>query len=176
MLPEYRIYLGADHRGFKKKEELFPMLNECHENVTVEDMGAESYVEDDDFNDPAIAVAQAVAENEHSIGVLLCGSAHGVCMQANRIKGARAINATTVDSARLGREHDHANILCLAADELDVDTMEQLIKAFCHARPSTEKRYSRRVVRLDQNPAEFEGGFRVKTATSKDDADEDEEE
>lgn len=176
MTPEYRIYLGADHRGFKKKEQLFPMLNECHENVTVEDMGAESYVEDDDFNDPAIAVAQAVAGNDLAIGVLLCGSAHGVCMQANRIKGARAINANTIESARIGREHDHANILCLPADELDVDTMEQIIKAFCHTRPSSEERYCRRVKRLDQNVADLEGGFRVKTVRADGEPDDDEEE
>ena len=149
-MPEYHIYLGADHRGFQKKEELFPMLRDCHENVIVEDLGAEKYDENDDFNDPAIAVAQAVAGGEYNIGVLLCGSAHGVCMQANRIKGARAINAASIESAKVGRVDDHANILCLSADELDVDQMEQIIKAFCHTRPSTEERYVRRVKRLDE--------------------------
>lgn len=163
-MPEYRIYLGADHRGFKKKEQLFPMLNECHENVTVEDLGAMEYAEDDDFNEPAVAVARAVAKNEHAFGVLLCGSAHGVCMQANRIKGARAINASTIESVRVGREDDDANILCLSADELDVDTMEQLVKGFCHTRPKTDKRYRRRIEKLDQAPSNIsvdESGFIV---------------
>lgn len=149
-MPDYTIYLGADHRGFEKKEALFPILNECHENVTVTDLGADEYDEDDDFNDPAIAVAKAVIGDEHSVGVLLCGSAHGVTMQANRIHGARAINATTPASAEQGRRDDHANIVCLAADELDVDTMEQIIKAFCHTRPATDERYERRVRRLDE--------------------------
>lgn len=149
-MPEYRIYLGADHRGFQKKEDLYPLLRDCHENVIVEDLGADSYREDDDFNDPAIAVANAVANNEHGFGVLICGSAHGVCMQANRIKGARAINATTEESVRAGREDDYANILCLSADGLDVDTMEKLIKTFCHTRPKPDERYIRRVQRLDE--------------------------
>lgn len=148
-MPEYHIYLGADHRGFAKKEELFPILNECHENVIVEDLGAESYVEDDDFNDPALAVARAVVNDEHSFGVLLCGSAHGVCMQANRVEGARAINATTEESAKKGRAEDHANIVCLSADEIDVDTMERIIKTFCHTRPLGDERYLRRIKRLD---------------------------
>lgn len=148
-MPDYTIYLGADHRGFAKKEELFPILNSCHENVSVEDLGADKYHEDDDFNDPAIAVAKAVAHNPHGIGVLLCGSAHGVTMQANRLKGARAINALTPESAAAGRRDDHANIVCLAADQLDVDSMEQIIKTFCHTRPATEERYLRRVRRLD---------------------------
>ena len=179
-MPEYHIYLGADHRGYKKKEELFPMLRDCHENVIVEDLGAEKYDQDDDFNDPAIAVAQAVASGEYNIGVLLCGSAHGVCMQANRIKGARAINAANVDSARVGREHDHANILCLAADEFDVDQMEEIIKTFCHTRPSQEERYVRRVKRLDEGvtsePEGLEIGFSMKLAGGDGEENEDEEE
>ena len=156
-MPDYTIYLGADHRGFAKKEELFPILNSCHENVSVEDLSADEYHEDDDFNDPAIAVAKAVAHNPHGIGVLLCGSAHGVTMQANRLKGARAINALTPESAAAGRRDDHANIVCLAADQLDVDSMEQIIKTFCHTRPATEERYLRRVRRLDADPVDSTG-------------------
>lgn len=150
-MPEYHIYLGADHRGFQKKEDLLPLIRDCHENVIVEDLGAESLVVDDDFNDPALAVARAVVRDRYSFGVLLCGSAHGVCMQANRVKGARAINASTIQSVQAGRADDHANILCISADDTDVDTMEQLIKAFCHAQPKTDERYVRRVKRLDED-------------------------
>lgn len=148
-MPEYHIYIGADHRGFQKKEDLLPLIRDCHENVIVEDLGADSLDPDDDFNDPALAVAKAVANDEHSFGVLLCGSAHGVTMQANRIKGVRAINAETVESVRAGREDDYANVLCMTADKLDVDTMELLIKTLCHTRPKTDERYRRRVERLD---------------------------
>lgn len=152
MMPEYTIYLGADHRGFQKKEALFDLLKDCHENVTVEDLGAEEYDADDDFNDPAIAVARAVVNNKNGFGVLVCGSAHGVCMQANRFKGARAIHANSIESIKHGREHDHANILCLSAEDdgLDVDQMEQLVKTFCHAHPNLDERYTRRVKRLDE--------------------------
>ena len=75
-------------------------------------------------------------------------------MQANRLKGARAINALTPESAAAGRRDDHANIVCLAADQLDVDSMEQIIKTFCHTRPATEERYLRRVRRLDADPVD----------------------
>lgn len=173
MIPEYHIYLGADHRGFEKKEALFPILNECHENVIVEDLGAENYDADDDFNDPATAVARAVANDEHSFGVLICGSAHGVCMQANRFNGVRAINASTEESAKLGREEDYANVVCLAGDKLDVDKMEKIIKVFCHTRPLLEEKYARRVRRLDemdQAPEKF------KTAMATDGTEESSEE
>lgn len=172
-MPEYHIYLGADHRGFQKKEELYPLIRDCHENVIVEDLGAEAYDEGDDFNDIAIAVGKAVVHDPRSFGVLLCGSAHGVTMQANRIKGVRAINAPTEASVKAGREHDHANILCLAADELDVDTMEKLVKTFCHTHESEESRYKRRVKRLDDEIAEGpHAGFSTKLPEDSEDDEE----
>lgn len=174
-MPEYHIYIGADHRGFQKKEDLLPLIRDCHENVIVEDLGAESLVEDDDFNDPALAVAKAVARDKYSFGVLLCGSAHGVCMQANRIKGARAINASTPESVKVGREDDHANILCLSADELDVDAMEKLIKTLCHTHPKMEERYTRRVKRLDAEHAKVSGGIEFSLKFGGDEEDDEEE-
>lgn len=149
MMPEYHIYIGSDHRGFEKKEALFPILSECHENVTVVDKGADEYIEDDDFNEPAIAVAQEIAHDPHSIGVLLCGSGQGVCIQANRVKGARAVRVSNSQEAEIARKHDHANIVCLPADELDIDTMERIIKTFCHTRPLEAEKYARRALRLD---------------------------
>lgn len=122
----------------------------CHGFLHTEDVWPAEYDPDDDFNDAALQVAKKVLEDEHSFGVLLCGSAHGVCMQANRIKGIRAIHASTPESATIGREHDHANVLCLSADEMDSATMERTVKAFCHARPNLDPRYRRRVERLDQ--------------------------
>lgn len=150
MMPEYTIYLGADHRGFQKKEALFDLLKDCHENVTVEDLGAEEYNEGDDFNDPAKAVAKAVASNEYGFGVLLCGSGQGVCMQANRINGARAVRVKTAEDAISGREHDWANIVCMPADELSSDEMENIVKAFCHAHILDDERHQRRMKKLEE--------------------------
>lgn len=150
-MQQYTIYVGADHRGFEKKNQLIELLKNCHPGmVAVADLGAQKYDAEDDFNDPAIAVAQAVSEKpETSIGVLLCGSGQGVCMQANRLKGARAILAFQSDEAKAGREDDHANIVCLSADKLEASEMEKIVKAFCHARPKNEAKYLRRMQRLD---------------------------
>lgn len=148
-MPEYTIFIAADHRGFQKKEELFPLLNECHENVHAEDLGPESYDENDDYNDAAIAVAKAVLNTENSIGVLICGSAHGVTMQANRFKGIRAVNVDSAESAKHARTNDYANVICLSADYLDLDTMENLVKTFCHTQPIKSENYERRARKLD---------------------------
>lgn len=150
-MPEYTIYLGADHRGFEKKNELAKLLENCHPGmVKVRDLGAFEYVADDDFNDPAKAVARAIREDEHSFGVLVCASAHGVTMQANRFKGVRAINAQDTNSATLGRLDDYANVVCLSADRLNPDEMEKIVKIFCHTQPKTEEKYRRRMQKLDQ--------------------------
>ncbi len=147
---DYTIYFGADHRGFEKKAELIKLVQGCHDFLKVEDVWPAEYNPDDDFNDAALQVAERVLADEHGFGVLLCGSAHGVCMQANRIKGIRAIHARTPESATIGREHDYANVLCFSADEMDPAAMEPIVKAFCHARPNPDERYRRRVERLDQ--------------------------
>ncbi len=150
-MPEYTIYLSSDHRGFEDRKELVPLLAGCHPFVHVEDLGPETLDPEDDFNDIAITVSSAVLGNEHSFGVLICGSAHGVCMQANRIKGIRAINASTPESAAIGREDDYANVLCLSGDQLNAEEMEKIIKAFCHARPKTDEKYQRRMRKLDDD-------------------------
>ena len=150
-MQEYNIYVGADPRGFEKKNELIELLKGCHPGmVKVEDLGAFEYVEDDDFNEPARAVAQAVAGNEHSFGVLLCGSGQGVCIQANRIRGARAVCVKDSADAVLGREHDWANIVCMPADVLDSTAMEKIVKALCHARPLDTERHQRRMRKLEE--------------------------
>lgn len=174
-MPEYHIYVGADHRGFQKKEDLLPLIRDCHENVIVEDLGAENLIENDDFNDPALAVAKAVAGDKYSFGVLVCGSAHGVCMQANRVKGARAIHASTIESVKAGREDDHANILCLSGDKLDVDTMEKLVKTMCHTHPKLEEKYVRRVKRLDEDYTTSSSGVEFSLKVSGDEEDDEEE-
>lgn len=150
-MPEYTIFLGADHRGFEEKNELVKLLADCHPGmVKVEDLGAFEYVEDDDFNDPAKAVAAKVRESDYHFGVLLCGSGQGVCMQANR-SGARAICVKTPEDAVLGREHDWANIVCMPADDLSVEEMEKIVKAFCHAKPLDTERHQRRMKKLEES-------------------------
>lgn len=150
-MQEYTIYVGADHRGFEKKAELIKLLQNCHPGmVKVEDLGAFELNPSDDFNDPAVAVAKAVARNDHSFGVLVCGSGQGVCMQANRFKGVRAIVANTLEDVKTGREDDFANVVCLSGDRLMAAEMEKIVKSLCHTRPKTDEKYARRVQKLDE--------------------------
>ncbi len=142
------IYIGSDYRGFGKKQVLLDYLSNL--NYTVNDMGAYEYVEGDDFNDSAIAVAKAVREDLGSKGILICDSAHGVTIQANRFKGIRAAHCDSIESAKLAREHDDANILCLSAHFIDDTKMKEIVKVFIETNFTNLERRIRRINRLDE--------------------------
>lgn len=142
------IYIGADYRGLERKGQLLQYL--AGRNDEVNDMGAYEYHEGDDFNDPAIAVAKAVRENRGSFGILICDSAHGVTMQANRFKGIRAAHCDSEESATLAREHDDANVLCLSAHFIDEEKMKSIVEAFLNTDFSNLERRVRRINRLDE--------------------------
>lgn len=142
------LYIGADHRGFSVKTNLLAFFTK--KGLEFEDRGAYVYSEKDDFNDPAISVAKAVREHSGSFGILICGSAHGMVMQANRFKGIRAITATSPDLIKIGREHNNANILCLSADCLSFRQMKKFITIFINTKFNGGTKYTRRISRLDE--------------------------
>jgi len=105
-----KIAFGSDHAGFALKQALIETAGrEGHE---VRDHGPESDARVD-YPDYAERVARDVASGEADVGVLVCGSGIGVAMTANRFRGVRAVNAVMETQARLGRQHNDANVLCL---------------------------------------------------------------
>ena len=142
------IYIGADYRGFEKKQKIAKFLADS--GFKVIDEGAYEFTEGDDFNDPAVAVAQAVREDSGSRGVLICDSAHGVTAQANRFKRIRAAHCNSEESAKLAREHDDANVLCLSAHYTDEEQMQKIILAFLNTDFINLERRVRRINRLDE--------------------------
>jgi ribose 5-phosphate isomerase B len=141
------VFISSDHRGFNAKNALVASLND---EYTVTDLGPFELNPDDDYNDAAIAVAKAVKSYNGAKGIIICGSGHGVCIQANRFKGIRAIDGFTEELARLGREHNDANILCLSADFLSEDQMTTIARIFLNTTFSDEERHIRRINRLDE--------------------------
>lgn len=141
-----KIYLGADHRGFELKQQLLPFLQQYGEVI---DLGSHEYNPEDDYNDVAIKVSEAILADSSSFGILLCGSAFGISIQANRFKGIRAIFGYTPKLAALGREHNDANILCLSADLTSKGVAEQIVDTFLNTNFIEEPRYIRRNKKLD---------------------------
>lgn len=147
-----RIFLGSDHRGFVTKQRILANLTNStwKDSYEIVDLGPETMRPDDDFNDYAIAVSRAVRETAGARGILICGSAHGIAIQANRFKGIRAICGYTSELVRLGRLHNDANILCLSSDFMDDLHIDQSIEMFLKESFLPEERYIRRNRRLDE--------------------------
>jgi ribose 5-phosphate isomerase B len=148
-----KIYLGADHAGYELKEKVKAKLRKKYD---VSDYGNLKYDPNDDYPDFAKKVAEAVAKDK-AFGVLFCGSAEGVCIAANKVKGARAIASTNEIIVKLAREHNDANILCLPGGKMkkevkgiavSADKAVKLIQTFVKTKFSTVKRRVRRLNKI----------------------------
>src|SRR6185295_2152801 len=121
------IAVGADHGGFKMKEELKVLLTELGHRV--QDFGA--YSEDAvDYPDFAHAVASAVANGSSDLGIMIDGAGVGSAMAANKVPGVRAAACYSVDVARNSREHNDANVLTLGSKTIDGKQMRDIVTAW----------------------------------------------
>lgn len=140
-----KIVVGADHGGYYLKEEIKKFLKK--EGYGFEDVGNTRYDVDDDYVDYAEKVARKVA-NKNALGVLLCRTAAGMVIAANKIKGARAVAAFGIKSAVHSREHNDANILALSGDWLTTKKAIDILKAWLSAEFSREERHIRRLEKI----------------------------
>ncbi|MBQ9029200.1 RpiB/LacA/LacB family sugar-phosphate isomerase [Candidatus Saccharibacteria bacterium] len=146
------IYIASDHRGFELKKKILK------EHPGFLDLGPRAYDAEDDYNDYAANLAINVRDastatptaNPPSFGIIICGSAHGVAIEANRFKGIRAIVGLTPELAKIGREHNNANVLCLSADFTKEEDVMKIIDVFLNTKTRTEEKYARRNVKLDK--------------------------
>jgi ribose 5-phosphate isomerase B len=136
------IFIGADHRGYYLKEKIKNELSK--EGLYVIDCGNKIYDKDDDYSEIAISLGERVV-SEKGIGILICGSAIGICIAANKVNGIRAALCLDEKQAKLAREHNDANILCLAADLVDEKKNLKIVKVFLETLFSSEERHIRRI-------------------------------
>ena len=121
-----QIHIGGDHAGYQLKEKLKAILQQ--EGHKVEDHGTHSE-ESVDYPDYAHPVAEAV-EKENGRGILICGSANGVCMAANKHSAIRAALCWTEEVAKLARSHNDANIICIPARFVSEDEAIKMVGVF----------------------------------------------
>lgn len=125
-----KLAIGSDHAGFEMKEHLKNMLQT--NGYEVADFGTFS-ADSVDYADFAHPVASAVEGKEFDLGILLCGSANGVSMTANKHQGIRAAICWNEELASLARQHNNANILCLPARFIAMDLAERIVDRFLHS-------------------------------------------
>jgi len=136
------IYIGADHRGFRLKEEIKKWLES--QQYEYRDLGAKEYYKNDDFPEISIKLSETVAI-EGAKGVLICGSGIGASIAANKVKGIRAGLCTTEKQAKAARNDDDVNILCMSADLVSVEDNVKIVSVFLATMFSSEERYIRRI-------------------------------
>jgi ribose 5-phosphate isomerase B len=122
-----KLAIGGDHAGFEYKKQLVEFLEkEGHE---VKDFGPDSDASVD-YPDHVHPLAEAVEKGEYELGILLCGSANGVAITANKHQGIRAGIAWEDELAALTRQHNNANVLCIPARFIDYDKAQSIVNTF----------------------------------------------
>jgi len=121
------VAIGSDHAGYEYRVALVQWLT--HKGYTVQDVGVNEN-KSVDYPDYAHPVAQLVQEGSAAFGILLCGSANGVCMTANKYPGIRAGLAFNAEVGRLVRLHNDANIIGIPARFVTLDAAKEMIEIF----------------------------------------------
>jgi len=147
ILKPIKIVASSDHAGLKLRKVLVEQLR--NRGVDVEDLGPHS-AEPIDYPDEAAKVAHrvGVGAGEDVRGLLVCGSGVGMCMAANKVDGVRAVDAWNVESARLSRAHNDANVLCLGERLLSEADASAILEAWL-VTPFEGGRHARRVAKVD---------------------------
>lgn len=147
-----KIYLGADHQGFAMKEHVFAYL--AKRGYEIEDVGGKELDPKDDFPEFAQLAALKVLgdEDDDPRGILICGGGQGMCMAANRFRGIRASVIWDAYEAKMTRNDNDSNILCLPSRVLQDDekAWKDIIDTWLETPFAGAARYKRRNAQIDE--------------------------
>ena len=138
------VAIGSDHAGYDYKEDLISFLEA--KDLPYHDYGTHSK-DSVDYPDFAHPVAEAVETGNASFGILLCGSANGVAITANKHQGIRAAICWGEELAKLAREHNNANVICIPARFVREGDAEKMVQLFMTT-PFEAGRHQRRVEKI----------------------------
>jgi len=123
------IAIGCDHAGFEYKEDIISFLE--GKGLAFKDFGTYS-IDSVDYPDFAHPVAASVENDETAFGILLCGSANGVAITANKHQHIRAAICWGEELAELARKHNNANIICIPSRFVREGDVEKMLDIFIH--------------------------------------------
>ncbi len=135
------LLIASDHAGLELKTSLQKLLPQ----YKWQDCGP---TKDGKVDYPDYAELLAKKITPTALGILICGSGIGMSIAANKIPGIRAAVVENPIAAKLAREHNHANILCLGARFTAPEYAAEMIKAFTEAQPSTDPRHENRIKKI----------------------------
>jgi len=137
------IYLGCDHGGFALKEAIAAHLKK--QGIAFTDCGNTKYDSEDNFPDFVEPVVKGVLTDQDNRGILICGTGIGVSIAANHHQGIRAALVHDVDYARLARQHNNANVLCLGGRYIDEPLAMTVVDTFLSTPMDPNPKYQKRM-------------------------------
>ena len=141
-----KILIGNDHAGYSLKLSIIKNLEDKYEFF---DRGSYSN-ESVDYPDYASIIAKEIISEKGDLGILICGTGNGVCMTANKFKGIRAVICWNEEIAKLAKQHNNANIICIPSRFIKVEEAIKIIESFI-----LEKfeggRHERRIKKINEN-------------------------
>ena len=143
-----RIHIGSDHAGLELKAALVEYLQTKGHEVT--DHGPHEYDAVDDYPDFCIPAAIATAADSTSLGIVLGGSGNGEQIAANKVKGVRAALAWSVETAKLARDHNNANVVGIGGRMHTIEECKIIIDAFVETPFSDDERHVRRINKISK--------------------------
>ncbi len=141
------IAIGSDHGGWEIKERIKKYLEK--EGFEFRDFGTGNS-SSCDYPDFGLPVAEAVARGEKTRGILICTTGIGMSITANKVPGVRAAPCNNVETARLSREHNDANVLVLAAKTVGKEKLEDIIQIWLNTGFTGDERHVRRLKKVKQ--------------------------
>jgi ribose 5-phosphate isomerase B len=145
-----KIYIGADHNGFEFKKRLSEQLQRSGYEVV--DDGDKKLDPQDDYPQFGGRVAASLlADKDPGVrGILICGSGQGICIAANRFKGIRAALCWNMEEARVARNDDDCNVLCLSSRYFTLEETMPIVTTFLSTSFAGASRFRRRIRELDE--------------------------
>lgn len=140
-----KVVVASDHRGLESKELIKTLVEQL--GYSCDDFGAKDS-HPVDYPDIAFAAAKAVADGEADKAILVCGTGIGMCIAANKIQGIRAALCFDELNARISRQHNDSNVLCLSGDLLGESSLRKIVEVWLEAKFSGG-RHDRRVRKIE---------------------------
>lgn len=140
-----RVMLASDHAGLRLKEKVKKYL--ARKKIEYEDLGTKSF-KSVDYPDYALKVAEKVAKNKNTRGILICGTGTGMTIAANKVKGIRAVAAYDAYSAKMSRIDNDTNVLGLRGRFFPFEKIRKIITVWLDTPFSREKRHKRRIKKI----------------------------
>ncbi|WP_019148558.1 ribose-5-phosphate isomerase [Timonella senegalensis] len=141
-----RVHIASDHAGYSLKAYLIAYMTENGHDVV--DHGAHEYDALDDYPSFCFDAAEAVVSEPGSLGIVIGGSGNGEQIAANKVAGARAALAWNLDTAKLARQHNDANVLAIGGRQHTVEEAASFVDAYLAEPFSGDERHQRRIDQL----------------------------